>query len=128
MGDLYVSPAGLINETTVGGHAKETNGLSCAKFAIYFIDRLPWLVTHQEMNSAVDCIAFPFPAGGHSSLYGMVLEDMGLISIHLWIAACGKTRKAGPMMIMDFSVIFINLPLLVLVLKLPLCNNHIVPG
>ena len=83
MGDLYAAPAGFINETTVGGHVEETIGLSCAQFAVYFIDRLTWLVAHQEMNAAIDCVAFAFPAGGHSARRGMVLEDMGLITVHL---------------------------------------------
>ncbi len=39
--------------------------------------------THQEMNATIDCVAFAFPACGHSARLGMVHEDMCLITIHL---------------------------------------------
>jgi hypothetical protein len=84
-GVIYASPSGFINETTIGGYVEETIGLSYAQFAIYFIDRLPWLVKHQEMNAAVDDVAFAFPANCSatvraSRLFSYDFDGMGVIT------------------------------------------------
>jgi hypothetical protein len=69
--------------------------LDGAQFLVEAIGRAFGFVSHQEMNAAVDEIAFPLPAGSHSARDSMVLKDLGLIAIHLGIASSRQPSQAG---------------------------------
>jgi hypothetical protein len=55
------------------------------------IDGLARSVAHKEMNATIDEISLALPGRRHSTRFGVMLENVTSITIHLGIAASGES-------------------------------------
>ncbi len=59
------------------------------------VERTPLYQPDLPVRLQSDCVTIAFSAGGNSARFDMVLKDMGFITVHLRVAACGETSEAG---------------------------------